>query len=82
MQTCNINQTHVDEYDPWSGILATEAFSNSSAKYIMKCYSLVQLIFGRDIIPTIKHTVDSPEFDWGRISPSSTRKVKGRTLKF
>ena len=53
----NISQTYVDEYDPWLGILAAEAFTNFSTTNRQNFYSTDQLIFGRDIILPIEHTV-------------------------
>ena len=41
--TCNIIQTYVDKYDPWSGILAAAAFSIISTTYRLKRYSPGQL---------------------------------------
>ena len=58
VQTCTITQSCVEKYDPWSGILAAASFSIHSTKHNMKGYSPVQLIFGRDMILPIKHTVD------------------------
>ena len=39
-------------------MLAAEVFSIISTKNRLKVYSPGQLIFGRDMIPLIKHTVD------------------------
>ena len=57
VRTCNITQTYVDKDDPWSGILAAEAFTILSTTNVMKGYSPGQLIFGRDMILPIKHRV-------------------------
>ena len=57
VRTCNITQNYVDEDDPWSVILAAAAFVIRSTTNRMNGYSPVQLIFGRDMILLIKHTV-------------------------
>ena len=44
------------------GILATEDFVILSTKNSLKCYTLVQLFFGHDMILHIKHNAD-----WGLI---------------
>ena len=54
----NIQQTYVDENDPWTGILATAAFAIRSTTNRQKGYSPGQFIFVRDIILRIKHRVD------------------------
>ena len=48
----------MDEDDPWSGILSSEALSINSTANGLKGYSTFQLIFGYDIILPIKYTVD------------------------
>ena len=53
----NIQQTYVDKNDLWTGILAAVEFAICSTNNGKKCYSPVQLIFGRDIILPIKHRV-------------------------
>ena len=58
VRTFNIQQTYVDENDLWTGILAAAAFAIRSTTNGQKCFSLVQLIFGRDMILSIKHRVD------------------------
>ena len=58
VQNFNISQTYVDEDDPWMGILATATFAIISITKRKKFYSPGQLIFGRDMIIPIKHTVD------------------------
>ena len=58
VQNFNINQTYADNNDPWSGILAAASFSVLSTTNSLKGYRLVQLIFFRDMIISIKHTVD------------------------
>ena len=57
VRTFNVQQTYGDENDPWKGILAEAAFSIFSTTNIQKCYSPVQLIFGRDMIILKKHRV-------------------------
>ena len=58
MRTFNIIETYVDKDDSWSGILASASFAISSTKNMQKGYSLVQLIFGCDVIILIKHRAD------------------------
>ena len=54
----NIYQTYVGKNDLWTGILAAASFAVLSTNNRQKCYSLGQLLFGRDIILLIKHKVD------------------------
>ena len=53
-----MTQTYVDEDEPWLGILAASEFAIFSTTNRLKGYSPGQLVFGRDIIILIKHTVD------------------------
>ena len=54
----NVQQTYVDENDPWTGILAAAAFSIPSTPNRQKGYISDQLNFGCDMILPIKHRVD------------------------
>ena len=56
VRNCNIKETHVDDNDPYLVILVATVFSIFSTENISKCYSLVQLVFFRDIILPIKYT--------------------------
>ena len=58
MWTFNISQTHVDKNYPWTGILTAAVFSILSTTNRKNGYSPGQLIYGRDMILLIKHTVD------------------------
>ena len=59
VRTFNIYiQTYFDEDEPWTGIYYTSAFENFSTTNRQKGYIPVQLIFVRDMILPIKHTVD------------------------
>ena len=59
VRTFNIStQTYVYENYPLKGILAESAFAIFSTTNGKKGYSTGQLIFGRDMILPIKHTVD------------------------
>ena len=58
VHTFNIQQTHVDKNDPWTGILAAAAFAIISTTSRKKGYSMGQFVFGRDMILPIKHRVD------------------------
>ena len=57
MQNCDITQSYVDKNDLRSGILSAAAFVIFSTTNSMKVYNPGQLIFGRDLILPIKHTV-------------------------
>ena len=54
----NIYQTYVDKNDSWTGNLAAAEFSIHSTTNRKKGYSTGQLVFGHDMIITIKHKVD------------------------
>ena len=58
VRTYNISQTYVDKDDPWLVILAEADFAILSTTNSIKGYSLVQLIFSRDMILPIEHDVD------------------------
>ena len=58
MRKYNIQDTYIDKYDTWLGILSAEAFSILSTKNGLKVYIPGKLVFGRDMIIPIKHTVD------------------------
>ena len=51
-------QTYVEKNDPRMGILAAAEFSICSTNNRQNIYSPIKLIFGRDMILPIKHTVD------------------------
>ena len=57
MRTFKISKTYIDEDDSQLGILAAAAFAIHLTTNRQKVYSLGQLIFGRDMILTIEHTV-------------------------
>ena len=58
MRTFNISEIYVDNDDPQTGILAATSFTIRPTTSRFKGYSMVQLVFGRDIILPIKHKVD------------------------
>ena len=58
MHNFNITQTYFGKDDPWLGILAAASYEICSTKNRLKCYSPGQLVFGRDMILLITHTVD------------------------
>ena len=58
VQTSYIGKTYIDKYEPWSGILAAAVFAIISTANRSKFYSTRQLLFCRDVIILIKHTVD------------------------
>ena len=58
VRTSNIQQTHVDENEPWMSIFAAAVFAIRSTTNTQKGYSPFQLIFGHDMILPIKYGVD------------------------
>ena len=58
VQTFNIQQTYVGENEPWMGILAAAVSKICLTTSGEKGLIPGQLIFGRDMIPPIKHMVD------------------------
>ena len=56
--TYNIQETYIDDDDPWMGILAIAAFAVRSTYHIIKNKSPNQLVFGRDMMLPINHVVD------------------------
>ena len=58
VQTFNIYQTYIDKDDPWLGTLSEAKFEIRSKTNMKKCYIPCQLIFYRDMILPIKHTVN------------------------
>ena len=57
VRTFNVKQTYFDKKSLWTNILAAAAFVILSTTNKQKGYSPGQLIFGRDMIPPIKHRV-------------------------
>ena len=57
MQTYNIQETYVYEGEKWPLILVAASFLIGSTENRLKVHSLGQLLCGRDIILSIKHTV-------------------------
>ena len=58
MQTFTITKKYVDKDDPCLVILAAAAFQICSTTNKLKGYSMVKLLFGCDMILSIKHEVD------------------------
>ena len=58
MNTCNITKTYVGKDESWLGIWAEAIFAIISTTNSLKGYSIVQLLFGCDIIVLIKNMVD------------------------
>ena len=54
----NLQETYVDDADPWMGILAAASFAVRSTYHRKKGKIPVQLVFGRDIILPINHVTD------------------------
>ena len=72
VRTCNITKIYADEDEPWSGIFSAEALAILSKTNRLRVYIPGQLVFGRDMIITIKHNAD-----WGFIR----QKNKAQTNK-
>ena len=53
-----VQETYVEKYGLWMGILSVSAFTIHYTANILKGYTPVQLIFGRDMILLIKHNSD------------------------
>ena len=58
VQHFNVQQTYVDENDPWTGILDAGAFVIRLTTSRQKGYSPGQLVFFRNMILPIKYRVD------------------------
>ena len=58
VQTCNTKDTYIDEDDLWMVILMTAEFLICFKTNRFKGYSMGQILFGRDMILTIKKTAD------------------------
>ena len=58
VRTYNLQETYVDDADPWMGILAAAAFAVHSNYHRIKFKSPGQLVFGRDMILPINHLAD------------------------
>ena len=58
VRTYNLQETYVDDADPFMGILDTAAFAVQSTYHNKKYKILGQLVFGRDMILTINHVAD------------------------
>ena len=70
VRTFNVQQTYIDKNYPWTRILASALFVIHSAASRQKGYSPGQLIFGRDMILPIKHSVG-----WELIRLKNRRKL-------
>ena len=58
MRTNNLQETYVDDADPWMVILAAEALAVQIKYHIIKRKIPVQLFFFWDMILSIKHIAD------------------------
>ena len=58
VRTFELEDTYMDEEDPWSGILAATAFAVHSTYHTTLQATPGQLVFGRDMIFNIKHITD------------------------
>ena len=56
--TYNIQETYVDDADPWMGILSAAAFVVISMYHTTKGKSPGQIVFGQDMILPINHVAD------------------------
>ena len=58
VRTYNLQETYIDDVDPWMGILEAAAFAVSSTYHTNKCKSPSQLVFGQKMILPINHVAD------------------------
>ena len=58
VRTYNLQESYVDDTDPFMGILNTAAFAVQSTYHRKKDKSLGQLVFGRDMILPINHVAN------------------------
>jgi transposase InsO family protein len=58
IQTVEIHDNFLDEYDPWKGILAATAFAICATYHTTSQNSPGLLVFGRDMIFNVQHTVN------------------------
>ena len=56
--TYNLQETYIDDANPWIGILATSAFAVRSTYHMTKDKIPGQLVFGRDMILPINQVAD------------------------
>ena len=55
VRTYNLQETYIDDADPWIGILAAEAFAVRSTYHTTKGKIPGHIVFGRDMILPINH---------------------------
>ena len=76
LRTFNLNETKVDEKDPWSGILAATMFAIRSTVHTTSQYTPMQLVFGRDSILNIAH-----DANWKLIQARKQRLIKKNNIR-
>ena len=60
VHTYNLQETYVDNADPWMGILEAAAFAVQSTYHQIKQKSPGQLVFGQYMILLINHIINVP----------------------
>ena len=70
VRTYNLQETYVDDVDPFMGILVAAAFAVQSTYHRAKGKILGQLVFGRDIILPNNHIAD-----WGYICQNKQTQI-------
>ena len=58
VRTFELEDTCMDEDDPWAGTLAATVFAVCSTYHTILQATPAQLVFGRDMIFNIKHVAD------------------------
>ena len=58
IRTFELHNSHLDEDDPWKGILAATAFAICATYHTTLQKSPGQLVFGRDMIFNVQHTAN------------------------
>ena len=72
----NIAQTYLDKYYPWFGNMAAAAYIVIPKTIRLKVYSLIQLLFIRDMTLLIKHKVD-----WESIHPKKQTQINKDNIR-
>ena len=71
VRTFELEDTYMDEDDPWAGTLAATAFAVRSTCHTTLQATPGQLVFGRDMIFNIKHVAD-----WELIKRRKQERIK------
>ena len=76
IRTFDLNNTEVEEENPWSGILAATMFAIRSTVHTTSQYTPMQLVFGRDSILNVAHTAN-----WKLIQARKQRLIRQNNLR-